>query len=104
MHLCLADDVFLVPLADSFVRLLLQLISRLSSWVAKGVVADSKETCMYAAGFLASNASYYSVPSVQSIQCSSRAQIIICSIACKLYELCALPFAYWQQSGCLFWL
>lgn len=43
VRLCLADEVFLVPLADSFVRLLLQLVSRLSSWVTKGVEADSEK-------------------------------------------------------------
>lgn len=34
---CLSDDVFVAPLSDCFVRLLFQLVSRLSTWVATGI-------------------------------------------------------------------
>ncbi|GMH43984.1 hypothetical protein BSKO_11918 [Bryopsis sp. KO-2023] len=37
---CLADDVCLAPLLDSFVKLLLQLVSRLTIWVNAGIQED----------------------------------------------------------------
>lgn len=40
---CLSDDVFVAPLSDSFVRLLLQLVSRLSTWVVTGIENTESE-------------------------------------------------------------
>lgn len=38
---CIAEDVWLQPLADKFVRLALQLLARFAVWLAAGINARS---------------------------------------------------------------
>ena len=37
LHRCSAEDVFLQPIADKFVRLVLQLLARYSCWLTDGL-------------------------------------------------------------------
>ena len=50
MHRCFAEDVWLPPLADRFVRLALQLLARYATWLRAGLAARSAATSAAAAG------------------------------------------------------